>query len=92
MSRPVKISLSGVIGLIVGGIIGLTIGLGGYRVIAQKWAQTAVTVLDKDLFATAESMNKMTPMMVDQYTRLDNGMAVPGQKTILYHYTFVNED
>ena len=41
------------------------------------------------LMLTAEEMNKMCPMTVDQDTRLDN-VVVLSNKTIQYNYTWVN--
>ena len=41
------------------------------------------------LMLTAEKMNKMCPMTVDEDTRLDN-VVVLSNKTIQYNYTWVN--
>jgi hypothetical protein len=44
---------------------------------------------DKTLVEVASEMNKTCPMMVDQETRLDNTVALPG-KVLQYNYTLIN--
>lgn len=47
--------------------------------------------VDKLLSTTAEELNKKCPMMVDQMTRWDNTVAMPG-KVLQYNYTVVGMD
>jgi hypothetical protein len=44
---------------------------------------------DKALVASANEMNKVCPMMLDKYTRLDNTIALPGN-SFQYNYTLVS--
>ncbi len=45
--------------------------------------------LDKIMVQTASELNKTYPIMVDQYTRLDNAVALPDNK-FQYNYTLVD--
>jgi hypothetical protein len=47
--------------------------------------------IDATLVKTASEINKTMPMMVDQITRLENVMALPGKK-LAYNYTLLNLD
>ncbi len=47
--------------------------------------------IDATLVKTASEINKTMPMMVDQITRLDNVMAMPGKK-LAYNYTLLRLD
>jgi hypothetical protein len=47
--------------------------------------------IDASLAKTASEINKTMPMMVDQITRLDTVMALPG-KRLSYNYTLINLD
>ena len=44
---------------------------------------------DKVMMQSASELNKTCPVMVDQYTRLDNAIALPGN-TLQYNYTLVD--
>jgi hypothetical protein len=44
---------------------------------------------DKDMMEIANEINKTCPIMVDQVTRLDNSIALPG-KVFQYNYTVIN--
>ena len=44
---------------------------------------------DKAMMEAASQINKSCPIMVDQETRLDNAVAMPG-KVFQYNYTLVN--
>jgi len=44
---------------------------------------------DKALMKTAGELNKSCPVMVDQVTRLDNAIAMPG-KVFQYNYTLIS--
>ena len=44
---------------------------------------------DKVLVSTASEINKTCPIMVDEYTRLDNALALPNN-TFQYNYTLIN--
>jgi len=44
--------------------------------------------IDKVLMEAASEINKTLPIMVDQYTRLDNTIALP-DKSLQYNYTLV---
>ena len=45
--------------------------------------------LDKVMMQAASELNKTCPIMVDQYTRLDNAVALP-DNSFQYNYTLVN--
>ena len=47
--------------------------------------------IDKVLMNTASEINKTCPVMVDQYTRLDNTVALPNS-TFQYNYSIINND
>lgn len=47
--------------------------------------------IDATLMKTASEINKTMPVMVDQITRLDNVMAMPGKK-LAYNYTLLELD
>jgi len=47
--------------------------------------------IDKVLINTASEINKTCPAMVDQYTRLDNTVALPNS-TFQYNYSIINND
>lgn len=44
---------------------------------------------DKVMVEVASEINKSCPMMIDQVTRLDNAIALPGN-SIQYNYTLIN--
>lgn len=46
---------------------------------------------DKAMMEAASELNKTCPIMVDQYTRLDNAVALP-DNIFQYNYTLVNLD
>jgi predicted secreted Zn-dependent protease len=48
-----------------------------------------VPSFDKILMKTASELNKMCPIMVDQYTRWDNTAALPNN-TFEYNYTLIS--
>lgn len=47
--------------------------------------------IDKILMNTASEINKTCPAMVDEYTRLDNALALPNS-TFQYNYSIINHD
>ncbi len=51
--------------------------------------KSGTPVFDEALVKTASELNSNCPMMVDQETRLDNAVALPG-KVFQYNYTLVN--
>ena len=44
---------------------------------------------DKVMMQAASELNKTCPVMIDQYTRLDNALALPGN-SLQYNYTLVD--
>jgi hypothetical protein len=50
-----------------------------------------VPSIDKVLMNAASEINKTCPIMVDEYTRLDNAVALPNS-TFEYNYTILNHD
>ena len=71
------------IGLIVGAI---TFGL-SYFAVQHIFFKTPS--FDKVMIYAASEVNKMCPIMVDEYTRLDNAVALPGN-IFQYNYTLVD--
>jgi hypothetical protein len=59
----------------------------GYFVV-NALLQTDSASFDATLMQAADEINKVCPIMVDQYTRLDNTIALPG-KIFQYNYTLV---
>jgi hypothetical protein len=47
--------------------------------------------IDKVLMNTASEINKTCPVMVDEFTRLDNAIALPNS-TFQYNYSIINHD
>lgn len=70
----------------ISGIIGACIG----SVVMQK-VFFAPPSFDKQLMAAASELNKTCPIMADQYTRLDNAVALP-DNVFQYNYTIVTND
>ena len=56
----------------------------------NKTDSNSVNEFDAVLRITAEKINKMCPMMIDKYTRMDN-VAVLSNKKILHNYTLIND-
>lgn len=71
------------IGVIVGSIVGF--------VVAYLVVQTLFTPpsFDKQMMKAASQINESCPIMVDQETRLDNAIALPGN-ILQYNYTLVH--
>lgn len=44
---------------------------------------------DQELMKTSEELNKNCPFIIDQDTRLDNTIVLPGKK-LVYNYTLIN--
>lgn len=80
MEKTNKVKL---IGLIVGAI---TFGL-FYFAVQQIFFKPPS--FDKIMMHAASELNKMCPIMVDEYTRLDNAVALPGN-IFQYNYTLVD--
>ena len=75
-----KLSRTNIIGLIIAVILVPSYGL------VQKYIFSPP--IDTQLKTIASEINKMYPIMVDDQTRLDSVLALPG-KTLQYNYTFV---
>ncbi|PKL85317.1 MAG: hypothetical protein CVV22_08615 [Ignavibacteriae bacterium HGW-Ignavibacteriae-1] len=74
-------------------ILGLVLGLIAFGL--TSWAVQQIFFappsFDKVMMAAASELNKSCPMMVDQYTRLDNTIAMPNN-SFQYNYTLVDID
>jgi hypothetical protein len=68
-------------------IIGLAVGLIAFFLIKQF--VFAPPSFDKVMMKAASEMNESCPIMVDQNTRLDNAVALPGN-ILQYNYTLVS--
>ncbi len=74
------------VGFIIAFAIFYAIGeLGGEKIIELFRGDT----FDRALMTVASEINKSCPIMVDNATRLDNAIALPG-KTLQYNYTLIN--
>lgn len=71
---------------LIGGVIGSVVAVVSYFAVSHFLFGTAS--FDEALTQTATALNKTCPMMVDEYTRLDNGVALP-DRTFQYNYTLV---
>lgn len=73
------------IGIVVGAI---AFGLSYFAVQQIFFAPPSI---DKILMQTASEINKTCPVMVDQFTRLDNSLALPNN-SFQYNYTIVSNE
>ena len=71
------------VGIIVGAV---AFGLSYFAVQQIFFAPPSI---DKILMKTASEMNKTCPIMADQFTRLDNVLALP-DNSFQYNYTVIN--
>ena len=69
--------------VILGIIVGFAIVIVAQQFFSKKPA------FDQVMMEVASELNKSLPMMVDQETRLDNAMALPGN-VFAYNYTLVS--
>lgn len=74
-----KTTLGSVLGIVAFGL--------SYFAVQQIFFKPAT--FDKAMMAAAGELNKSCPIMVDQNTRLDNAVALPGN-IFQYNYTLVN--
>ena len=73
-----------IIAAVAGFLIAYAIGHFAVQEIIKK-----ITGFDKQMTVMASEMNKRCPMMADEYTRLDNVVALP-DNVFQYNYTLVN--
>jgi hypothetical protein len=71
--------------------IGMVIGIiaFGLSYFAVQQIFFKIPSIDKVMMQAASELNKTCPFMVDEYTRLDNAVALPGN-IFQYNYTLVN--
>ena len=69
---------------IIGIVVGTVTFLLAYVLTQQFFSPT----FDKQLVQMSNELNKNCPIMVDQFTRLDNTLVLPN-KTLQYNYTLV---
>lgn len=74
--------------VIAGSVIGCLIGFALAYGVKQAFFKPSI---DQELMAIASEFNKSTPMMIDNDTRLDNSIALPG-KVLQYNYTLINTE
>lgn len=67
-------------------LVGLVIGLGVMLIVQQVIFKPSI---DKVMLNVAMQMNESCPMMVDDETRLDNVVAMPGN-IFQYNYTLIH--
>lgn len=72
-------------------IVGTVIGLAVVAIVSVllKLFVFNAPAFDKAILKAVSELNKSCPIMVDQQTRLDNAIALPG-KVLQYNYTLVN--
>lgn len=82
--------------LLIGIIVGIlflalliTGGLVGIRSCKKFVKNNESVIVDKVLIELANQTNKSCPIMIDQYTRLDNLSALPNKK-LRYNYTIID--
>jgi len=68
-------------------VIGFIVGIGTIILVQQFFFKTPS--FDKAMMEAASEINKSCPFMVDQYTRLDNVVALPNN-TFQYNYSLIN--
>ncbi len=71
----------------IGAIIGIIVGA-SLIILIQQFVFKAPS-FDKAMMQAASELNKGCPMIVDQQTRLDNAIVLPG-KIFQYNYTLIN--
>lgn len=69
-------------------IIGIVAGAVTFFIAFYLTQQLLSPSFDKQLLQISNELNKNCPMMVDQFTRLDNSQVLPN-KTLQYNYTLV---
>jgi hypothetical protein len=74
---------------ILGTIIGVLVFFLTYYAVQYFFFQPPS--FDKAMMSAASELNKTCPIMIDQYTRLDNAMALPNN-SFQYNYTLINID
>lgn len=71
----------------VAAIVGLIVGAGLIILVQQLFFKPPS--YDETMMRAASELNKSCPMMVDQETRLDNAVSLPGN-IFQYNYTLIN--
>lgn len=71
---------------LIGTIVGSVVAVCAYFLVSTMLSSSSN--FDDVLAQTASDLNKTCPMLVDEYTRLDNAVALPN-KTFQYNYTLV---
>lgn len=79
-----KINKKAILGVVVGVIVASLIAQG--ISFAGGYFMKSTPVMDKVMMKTAEELNKSCPIMVDEFTKMDNAIALPG-KIFQYNYT-----
>lgn len=74
---------------LIGSILGIIFFGLSYFLIQQFFFKPPS--FDKVMMTAASELNKTCPIMVDQYTRLDNAIALP-DNSFQYNYTLINMD
>lgn len=74
-----KLTIETLVGIVVGTVV---------MVLVQQFFFKAPT-LDEAMTKAAKDLNKTCPIMVDQYSRLDSTLALPGH-VFQYNFTLVN--
>jgi len=74
---------------LIGSILGIIFFGLSYFLIQQFFFKSPS--FDKVMMTAASELNKTCPLMVDQYTRLDNAIALP-ENSFQYNYTLINMD
>lgn len=78
-----KIDKKSIIGAVIGAIIFSLVTIGVKQLFFKSPSY------DKVLMQLASELNKTCPIMVDEFTRLDNSIALPGN-IFQYNFTLVN--
>jgi len=74
---------------LIGGIVGMVFFGLSYFLVQHFFFKPPS--FDKAMMAAASEINKTCPIMVDQYTQLDNALALPGN-SFQYNYTLIDMD
>jgi ribosomal protein L40E len=74
---------------LLGSIVGMVAFALAYFAVQQRFFKPPS--YDKIMMLEASELNKTCPIMVDQFTRLDNAVALPN-KTFQYNYTLIGID
>ena len=89
MTQETQKSPGKILGPLIGGILGFAIVTFLVIRLIHGHSSGTAAVINQELVAVANELNKSCPMMVDSITRLDNAAALPNN-VFQYNYTLIS--